>query len=173
MNTELQKLIDSLEVQRIQLLKSLSHLPAEKLNKQVAKRWSVNQVLAHLITAERLSVAYLTKKIQAINEVDDTGLIEELKIIGLIISQRLPLKFKAPKVVVENTPKEQDIAQLEKEWINVRADLKQLLEKINDDQIKRGIYKHVRAGKLNIQHALIFFREHIIHHRPQINKLIS
>lgn len=173
MNSTIQKRFDLIESQRIELLQLLKKIPSEKLNFQPEGKWSINHIVAHMIAAERLSVMYLTKKIQAINEVEDTGLVEELKMIGLIISQRLPFKFKAPKIVVEHTAKDQDLAQLEGEWIKVRADLKKLLEKISDNHIKRSIYKHVRAGKLNIQHALIFFGEHVIHHRPQINKLLS
>jgi hypothetical protein len=129
-------------------------------------------VIAHLITAERLSIQYLHKKIQAINEVENTGLLEELKMVVLIISQRLPFKFKAPKVVVENTKPYASLQELEKEWTAVRNELKIVLEKFNDDQLKRKIYKHVVAGKLNIQQTLLFFREHIIHHQQQIKRLL-
>jgi uncharacterized damage-inducible protein DinB len=172
LNAKLHQLYNSLEFQRIQLLDSLKNLSSEKLNRQPKGKWSINQIVAHLITAERMSIQYLTKKIQGIDQVDDTRLIEELKMIALIVSQRLPLKFKAPRAVVENTPHSSDLRQLAQEWNTLRIDLKNLLEKIADHQIKRKIYKHVRAGKLNIQQALVFFREHIIHHRSQINHLL-
>ncbi len=154
------------------MLDEMAQLPVEKLNRSQPGRWSINQIIAHLIAGEKLSVAYLQKKILAINEVDNTGIFEEIKMIGLIISQRLPLKFRAPRVVVENTTQTSDLSLLVKEWDSVREELRQLLEKVNDDQINRRIYKHVRAGKLNIQHALIFFREHIIHHYPQLKRLM-
>lgn len=150
----------------------MAQLPVEKLNHSQSGRWSINQIIAHLIAGEKLSVAYLQKKVLAINEVDNTGIYEEIKMIGLIISQRLPLKFRAPRVVVENTTQTSDLSLLVKEWDSVREELRQLLEKVKDDQINRRIYKHVRAGKLNIQHALIFFREHIIHHYPQLKRLM-
>jgi uncharacterized damage-inducible protein DinB len=171
-NSSLKKKFDLLEVQRKTLLHSLQSQSAEKLSQQPAGKWSINQVIAHLITAERLSLAYLKKKIQAVDEVEDTGLIEELKMIALIISQRLPFKFKAPKMVVENTPQPKGISQLELEWEQVRNELKSLLETIKDHQINRKIYNHVVAGKLNIKQTLIFFSEHIIHHQPQINRLL-
>lgn len=172
MNKTLAKQYQSLEAQREELLTSLRNLNAEKLNDHLEGHWSINQIIAHLIAGEKLSVAYLQKKILAINEVDNTGIFEEIKMIGLIISQRLPLKFRAPRVVVENTTQTSDLSLLVKEWDSVREELRQLLEKVNDDQINRRIYKHVRAGKLNIQHALIFFREHIIHHYPQLKRLM-
>lgn len=161
-----------MEENRIALLGEISKLPFEKLNHSQPGRWSINQIIAHLIAGEKISVAYLQKKVLAINEVDNTGIYEEIKMIGLIISQRLPFKFRAPRVVVENTTQTKDISELEKEWTSVRQELRQLLDKVKDDQINRRIYKHVRAGKLNIQHALIFFREHIIHHYPQLKRLM-
>ena len=92
--------------------------------------------------------------------------------VVLQLSQRLPLKFKAPRVVVENTPAYANFEELTTDWNKTRAELKTLLEKFDDTQIRKKIYKHIRAGRLNIQHALLFFREHIIHHTPQINRLI-
>jgi uncharacterized damage-inducible protein DinB len=172
LNTKLNQLYESLEAQRLQLMDSLKNLSSEKLNQQPEGKWSINQIIAHIITAEKMSVMYLTKKIQGVNEVENSGLFQELKMMGLIISQRLPFKFKAPRVVVENTSASTDIKQLEQEWKSVREEMKTLLKKIKDDQVKRMIYKHVRAGKLNIQHALIFFREHVIHHQPQIKRLL-
>ena len=46
-------------------------------------------------------------------------------------------------------------------------------KRILSAQLKKKIYKHFFAGRLNIQHALIFLREHIIHHQPQINRLLK
>jgi hypothetical protein len=92
--------------------------------------------------------------------------------IVIILSQRLPFKFKAPKTVVENTKPSTSLQELEQEWTTVRNELKIVLEKFNDDQIKRKIYKHVVAGKLNIQQTLLFFREHVIHHQQQIKRLL-
>jgi uncharacterized damage-inducible protein DinB len=172
LNQSLQKKFELLELQRKALFESLKKVSMEKLTQCPEGRWSIVQIVAHLIAAEKLSVAYLSKKIMAINEVGDTGLWEEIKMIGLILSQRLPLKYKAPRVVVENTAKETSIAQLEQEWASVRAELKALLENISDSQVNRKIYKHIFAGKLNVQQALVFLSEHFIHHQPQIRRLL-
>jgi uncharacterized damage-inducible protein DinB len=172
MNTILQNNFDQLESQRNRLIDSLKTLPSDLLNHQPSGKWSINQIIAHIITAEKMSVMYLTKKIQGIDEAEDSGFIQELKMVALIISQRFPFKFKAPRVVVENTSTSTNLKELEYEWNTVRKELRVFLEKIKEDQIKKLIYKHVVMGKLNIQHALIFFREHIIHHQPQMEKLI-
>jgi hypothetical protein len=154
-------------------MSKIKTLSLEKLSHHVSGKWSVHQIIAHIITAERLSLNYLQKKSNAIHEVDDSGLWEELKMMMLVASQRLPgLKFKAPKVVVQNTPTDLDLASLQNEWDALRKELKEFLEKIPPGAEKRLIYKHVRAGRLNTIHALKFFREHIIHHTPQIKRLL-
>lgn len=175
MHPSFQKLFEEIESQRKSILSSVHHLTQDQLNKPLAPgKWSVSQILSHLITAERMSVNYIQKKIQGIEQIEDTGLWEELKINLLKISQRLPgLKFKAPNRVVENTTFYNDLSTITKEWDLVRNEFKTLLEKIPAQYINRRIYRHVRAGYLNVRHALIFFREHIIHHTPQIKKLVN
>ncbi len=172
MNSKLQHLFDSLETDRINLMSALKTLSPDKLQRAPEGKWSIHQILAHIIAAEKLSIMYLNKKILGIKEVDDTGLLEEIKMVLLQISQRLPLKFKAPRVVVENTHAYASMEELTKDWGKTRVELKTLLEKFEDTHIRKKIYKHIRAGRLNIQHALMFLREHIIHHTPQIKKLL-
>lgn len=171
MEPTLQKLYTKIEEQRKVLLVSLNNLSNEKLNAHAVGKWSINQIIAHLITAENLSIQYLNKKILGINEVEDTGLTEELKMLLLVASQRMPLKFKAPKVVVDQTSKGTDFNKLVEEWNKTRSELKKILERIEVKHLKRKIYKHVRMGMMNIQHALKFLREHVGHHAPQIKRL--
>jgi uncharacterized damage-inducible protein DinB len=173
LNSALHQLFENLEAQRTSLLNEIKQLSPERLNKHVPGKWSINQILAHLMTAEQLSINYVKKKMQGIQTLENTGLWAELKLLTLKVSQRLPIKFKAPRLVVENTPTFESVEQIELAWTKTRNELKELLSRIADDQIKRKIYKHPVAGKLNIHQALRFFGEHIIHHQPQIKKLLK
>ncbi|MFM7858344.1 MAG: DinB family protein [Flammeovirgaceae bacterium] len=164
---------DLIETERIQLMRQLSNYSVQQLHFFPKDKWSILQIIAHLITAERLSIMYMKKKIQGIDNASDSGVWEEVKMALLIISQRLPLKFKAPQVVVQQTTQVTTLQQLEEEWNQVRQELNQLLEKIPPQHRKRKIYKHVVLGKLNAQQALRFFHEHFVHHQPQINRLLS
>ncbi len=173
MNNKLQEAFNSLESQRKEIAERVK-LAADRFDHKLnANSWSVHQVLAHLIAAEKLSVKYLEKKIQGIETAGDTGLVEEIKMAVLKVSQRLPLKFKAPKKLVENTPTYNSLTDLLEDWNATREELNAHLEKIKDNQIKRKIYKHVVAGKLNIVHAIVFLQEHVSHHLPQLNRLLK
>lgn len=173
MSTELKQLFDTLEQQKVKTLERLKPLDSEKLNKRPPGKWSLAQVYSHLITSEQLSIAYLKKKSLGIKDFKDTGLVEELKMLVLIVSQRLPIKFKAPKVVVENTPVYQTPAQIIEAWDATRKQMKDLLDTFSDKHLSRKVYRHPVAGMLNIRQTLRFFREHIIHHTPQIKRLLK
>lgn len=162
-----------LENQRQSLLKRIQGLSRQQLNNHPEGKWSIAQVLSHIIASEQLSVRYLNKKFLGIHELPDSGLVEEIKLIILIISQRLPLKFRAPGVVVENTTVYQSPEELTKAWDKTRGEMKEILFRFKKDQLNRKVYKHPYAGMLNVKQALRFLREHIIHHTPQVIRLLS
>lgn len=164
-----------MEAQRGKILASVQHLTPNQLNKSLKPgKWSVSEILSHIITAERMSLMYIEKKMQGIHEVADSGWWEEIKLFGLKASQRVPgIKFSAPKRVVENTAFYLDHDTIRREWDRVRSDARTLLSKIDSAQAKKLVYRHPIAGYLNIKQCLIFFREHIIHHTPQIKKLLN
>jgi uncharacterized damage-inducible protein DinB len=174
MHPSLQRLFTEIELQRKDTLASVQHLTEEQLNKPAAPgKWSVSEILSHVVSGERMSLQYIQKKIQGAAQSKDTGLVEELKMLVLKASQRLPgLKFKVPRSMAEHTTVFNNLSAISQEWEQVRNEFKVLLEKIPDEYRHKKIYKHPRAGYLNVKHALIFFREHIIHHTPQIKKLL-
>jgi uncharacterized damage-inducible protein DinB len=173
LNARLNSLFTSLENERAALLGQMRTLTAGQFHDAPEGRWSVSQILAHIIAGERLSIHYLNKKMLGIDEAKNSGLTEEVKMLILKLSQRLPFKFKAPRVLVENTPSYQNLNDLISDWDTVRSELRATLERFRDDQINKKVYRHVRAGLMNIQHALLFFREHMIHHIPQIKQLLA
>ncbi len=173
MNKTLSLHFDMLEKQRQQVLDKVRQHPDAFDRKPNAGKWSVHEILAHLISAEKLSVRYILKKRQGIDGVGETGLTEEIKMLLFKVSQRLPLKFRAPATVVAATKKYTSYNDLVADWDAVRQSLKQILEQTDEKQLKKKIYKHIILGKLNIVHAVKFLREHVNHHLPQINRLLN
>jgi uncharacterized damage-inducible protein DinB len=169
---KLQYIFDRAEADRKEILNMISSLTEEKFSHSQADKWSISQILAHLIAAERLSLQYMKKKTLGINQVDNSGFWEEVKFFFLKISQRLPLKYKAPSVLAENQPPKLSQSEIIEQWDAVRSDLKQFIENWEEKNLKKKIYKHVFSGRLNILHAVGFFREHAIHHLPQIKRLL-
>lgn len=137
------------------------------------EKWSISQILTHIMVAEKLSVDYMKKKSLGLDELDNAGTYEDIKLYLLRLSQRLPLKFKAPKVVLEKTPHPLSFGDLVRQWELVRADLVEFLNQFNDQTVHKKVYKHPVAGRLSVIHAIDFFIEHLNHHRPQVMRIIS
>lgn len=174
MNSLYQKTFDLLEQQRAEIVGLIKNVSDDKFHHTPAPgKWSLSQVLTHILTAEGLSIAYMKKKAQGADQLKDSGMSEALRFWVLQISQRIPvLKFRAPKVVVENTPSALPMQELLQRWDAQRNDLKIFLDSLEEKNSKKVIYKHPIAGRFDAQQAVAFFREHIIHHMPQIKRLL-
>ncbi len=173
-NSLLEKHFNRLEQQRTELINNLKGKSAAALAAAPAPgKWSILQILTHLYASEKLSFGYIKKKSQGIQHVGNAGLQQALIIPVLKISQRLPFRFKAPKVVVENTPETMPLEELINHWNLLRLELKTHLENVSDGHLHKLVYKHPIAGRLSLPQALQFFAEHIKHHEPQIKKALK
>ena len=168
MNAKIESAFVKLEQQRNYILKRVSEMSIEKYQFGSQDKWAVSQVIAHLITSERLSLMYMKKKAQGIDQAGDSGFAETLKTLVLKLSQRLPVKYKAPKFIVANTPEALTLEKATIHWQQVRQELKVFAEAISEKNIHKKIFKHPVAGMLDIIQAMDFLYEHIRHHWPQI-----
>lgn len=174
MTTRLQHLFDALEKEHQQILSAIEVLTDEEFRTRTnPSKWSVSEILAHLQTSEQLSTQYIIKKYQGINDYQNTSFLHDMLMVFVQASQRLPFKFRAPKVVASNTPAYETKQQLIENWSKTSALMKEMLDKFDEQQLKKQIYRHPRIGLINIQHAVMFFREHMIHHRPQVLRQIK
>ena len=174
MNSILENHFTQLEEDRISLLASLAVVPEKTLSLSPAKgKWSINQILTHLLTSEQLTLAYLKKKSLGVDSLKNSGAWELLRMEILKWSQRLPfLKYNAPKHVVANTPEALPLGELERRWNSIRLELQAFLGTVKDKDLRKLIYKHPVAGRFDIVQCLIFMREHCRHHLPQIKRLL-
>src|SRR3990170_1637748 len=97
MNEHLQKAFDKLEKQREFILIKVSEMPAGKYHFRPLNKWSVGQILTHLLTSERMALMYMNKKSLGIDGVANSGLLESFQMLTIILAQRIPLKYKAPE----------------------------------------------------------------------------
>lgn len=174
MNQVLEKHYKHLEEQRSQIVELLKSLPHEALAKSpVPGKWSILEILTHLYSAEKVSMNYIKKKSLGIDTVGDTGIWNAFMLGLLRVSQRIPMRYKAPRVVVENTPPLVPMPELMAKWDLLRLELKSMLENVPEKYVHRLVYKHPVAGRLSFPQAVAFFSEHVRHHIPQINRLIK
>jgi uncharacterized damage-inducible protein DinB len=171
MNQKLLRIFERAEADRKAILDIIKKFPEDKFSHRPLNKWSIAQILAHIILAERFSLQYMKKKSLGIDSVGKSGLWEDLKFFILKISQRIPLKYKAPQVLGEN-PQPLSREDAARQWLQVRNELRDFISTLDNEYAKKKIYKHPVSGRLNVMQAVSFFREHANHHLPQIKRLL-
>lgn len=173
MDIHFQKAYSKLEHQRELIISMIINLPEAVYKNSPSGKWSIAQIVTHLLTSERLSVGYMRKKSLGIDKLKDSGL-KQMVVSGILkISQRIPLRYNAPGVIVENTPEALSVDEIINHWKKSRSDLKEFLESIDERHSRRLIFKHPIAGMLDASQAMKFMYEHINHHLPQIQRLLN
>jgi uncharacterized damage-inducible protein DinB len=175
MHTKLKRIFETLEDDRKKLLEELTLVDEKKLQQAPGDdKWSIVHTLTHLLTSERMSLQYMKKKSLGVDKLGNSGVLESFKFRLLQISQRVVLlKYKAPRIVVEQTPKTLSFQELQRQWEIARNELKDFLNTIEEKNVRKKIYKHPVMGMLDAVQGVAFLREHFIHHLPQLKKLIA
>ena len=172
MKKETLEIFERLEVQRRDIIATYNLLSTAQLQFHPNKNhWNLLQVMRHLVTAEILSLKYIERKIKNKDNVPKTGIGAASRNLILKAALHLPVKFKAPKVA-EVKEKNPDLETMISEWDEVRSKFKELLEASDEETLKKALYKHPRAGMLNIKQAVEFIESHITHHRKQMEKIM-
>lgn len=173
MNTQIEKQFKQLEQERRNLFNELKNYSDEVINKKPSSdKWSVAEVIAHLITAEEMSLKYLSKKIQDTSKEKPEGFKHKYRWILVQIVFNFNIKFKAPEIV-EPKMGYQSLANLETKWSDIRNQTLQLLQKLSDDEVNKTLWKHAIAGKLNLHHMVQFFGVHYNRHKKQIERTLT
>jgi len=172
LKNSIQDVYKRLESQRKVILSQYDQLtPDQRQFKPGPDKWNLLQIIRHIIIAEKQSLIYIRRKSAAHNEISDSGIGAVIRTFLLKFALWLPIKFKAPKIaqVDEDYP---DYSSMKIEWDSVRADLQTIIEEYDEQKLKKEIYKHPKAGKMNLKQALEFFESHISHHQRQIDRIM-
>ena len=172
MNTKLQTQINTLETARKKLLSTLKQYPDEILNKKPAQdKWSVVQVAKHLMESESVSLQYLQKKTLDTSRSKSAGVSGEWKMLVVHLSFIAPIKFKAPKMLDPDVSA-MSLHEIEAQWDKIRKDTFELIGKLSDAELKKELWKHAIAGKMNIYQMLAFINIHVNRHVQQIERTL-
>lgn len=165
--------LDRIESDRIKLFAELDDLSQEQLHfRRSPDKWTILQILDHLMTSEKLSVVYIKRKTSSDKSIERSGLRSSFRIFALKLAFILPFKYKAPKIS-DSTGKNPNYKKLKTEWQGVRSELKELILKLDENTLKGQIFKHPIVGMLNMKQTLQFYDIHFNHHKKQIENTIE
>lgn len=174
MTRSLKRSFNTLEGSKANLLTLVSKMTEEELNRKPEPgKWSIGQILYHLLQVEVLSLQYMRKKMDNVTDINNTSVKERLRMVMLRGSLALPLKYKAPKVVSENIPEEINLEGVKVSWTAIRNELYLFIDNLPEDMLRHKIFRHPFIGMINIGQVLSFYQSHFNHHLPQIKRLLS
>ena len=160
-----------LEKRRRQLFDRLAGLDPDFLSRRPREgRWSMIQVMCHLIRAEELSLSYIQKKVDKPEGLPDVTVSGWLRVLWLAVALRSPLRIKAPAAAAD-VPEREDLAKTRRRWDEVRSQWRVLLERFPPELKRKGVLRHPFAGRMTLAQALAFTAEHVRHHEKQIEAI--
>jgi uncharacterized damage-inducible protein DinB len=160
-----------LEKSRNRLLDELESFEDGQLNVIPApNQWSINQIVAHLIMVDRLTIGYIQNKVKKEQTLKTTFIANFIKNIALKVALKSGLKFKAPQVVA-SVPEKSSLETLRSQWDGVRFELEDLLTELPSNMMDKYLFKHPSSGPLTTIQALSFLQDHFDHHLQQIRQL--
>lgn len=173
MRDQLLKAFDAAEADRQALMTRLDALSEETLTQKPAPdKWSVVEVMVHLIKAETGTLKYLKKKLEVGGHRPASAFAGFRKaFLNIVIAT--PLKFKAPKVVQLEKDVKMSYAEAKSQWDNVRNELRTEYAAIDPKLIGHDLFKHPFAGKLNLLQSTSFMHHHMTRHIGQIDRTLE
>lgn len=167
-------IFEKFENTREELFKRLDSLPAEKMNQQTKSGgWSVVQVMGHLIDAENNTTMYVSKKVEKEKNLKKAGWKAAYRYWVLKIAFAIPFaKFKVPPLLKEPS-NDTSFNQAKNDWRTVRNNMREVINKLDENQLKAEIFKHPVVGKMSMIQAVKFMQTHFDRHEEQIDKILS
>ena len=172
MDSRLQRQFEQMEAVRESVFDMLKFYSPDQLAfKPAPDKWSVIQVLQHLLISEQGTYQYLTRKNQAESLPDagwGAGVRSRLLKVGLLS----PLRFKVPKQLTQ-PPGGQPFEVLMRDWREVREALREFAAALPRERLKSAIFRHPFVGYLTLSQTFDFIDKHVRHHRRQIRRILN
>lgn len=173
MRSSLMTQFEELETLRHQLTGNLRALDGARLQARPrADAWCALEIVSHLMTAERHSLAYVRKKLNDPASIPEAGIGAHVRSTLLRIALALPFRFKAPEVVSKPECPE-SLESAVTAWDEVRDGWRTLLDTLPPELESKAIFRHPVVGRINLSDTLQFHRSHLQRHCAQIERAIG
>lgn len=168
---DIQKQYDRLRLKLEALLQRLDSLTDESLSfKAGPDKWSIIQVVEHLVIAEKGLLQELSTHIP-VSTLDPDAKTPEKHQIVIKVMQR-DIEVDVPHESLEPHGNIA-LADLLIQWREIRKKLPGLLAEIQPEKIDDPVFQHPFGGPLDIGDTLQFFEVHFDNHMRQVDKILA
>lgn len=163
------KRLQALDDRRNALLDEMDALEPETLvAKPVPGKWSILEIVEHIVLAERVVYQDLPDPSQL--KVREPRLKHRIRyfLVMLVLRTGIPVGVASPAMNPEGG---RDLAELRRLWDENQAWLRACVESLGPRGIHRPILKHPIAGPINLRQTVLMTRVHLDRHIGQIRRL--
>ena len=169
MLTEIQQTFDSLDKKYTKLLQDLSSLTGEVLNfKAGADKWSIVEVIEHLVMAEENMLAQLTGTASATTLDPQDRSAKNFHIVIKVMTKDIPVDVPDESMEPHGQFSLEDLLG---RWDNTRQKTRAYIDRINSENAGDLVYRHPFAGPLDMAETLRFIDVHFDNHMRHIDKI--
>jgi len=173
MRAELRERFDRLERTRHRLEGRLEGVDSARLSRpRSGGGWSALQVLHHVVTAETLSLTYVTKKMQGGATLPSATVRSPLRLLVLRAVLASPLRLRAPAATA-SVPPQVEWPPLRTRWDETRASWRELLDGFPPELLGRMVFRHPLVGLLSLHDCVGFLQAHLDHHARQVDRAVT
>ncbi len=171
MLSAIRETFDNLEIKYGKLLMQLNALTDDELNfKAGADKWSVVEVIEHLVLAEENMLAQLTDRTSAARLDPRDRSAENYHIVMKVMTRDIPVDVPDESMA----PRGQfELEELLGRWNDTRKKTRAYIDGINSEKAQDLVYRHPFAGPLDLAETLRFIDVHFDNHMRHIDRLLA
>ena len=161
--------LQAFDDRRNALLDEMDALEPDKLlARPIPGKWSILEIVEHLVLAERVVLQGLPELSQL--KVRRPRLKQRFRhlIVLFVLRTGIPVGIASPAM---NPQGGRDLAELRRLWDENKAWLLACLDHLGPQGLHRAVLKHPIAGPITIRQAVVMSRIHLERHIGQIRRL--
>jgi len=170
MNKELESSFIQFQKTKEQFIQRiLSRTEEQQLFESAEGVWNMMGIFEHIMNAEAQILAFMTKypPLKSTHKIRLKDKIAYQFLLGFFKAHG---KVKAPNENL-NPSGEKSWDELLKQSQDNNEGLKNILENFKEEHLKHSVFKHPIAGRMTMRHTIDFWKNHIIHHSHQLDRI--
>jgi hypothetical protein len=171
MPAKLEAALQAFDESRRALLDELELLSAETLGaKPFAGKWSILEIVEHLVLAEREVLQNLPEPSQMVELRRSLKTHFTYPMVMMVLMCRIPVKAPSSGMIPRGTS---SLADLRRQWDQSQQWLRSYVDGLDRQGVDRAVFQHPVAGPLSVTQAVRMGRVHVATHTRQIRRLLS
>lgn len=168
---ELKKTLDCLNRERLGLLNRLASIAPDELNRKPGpQRWTLDQVLQHLVLAEREVLQHLPDLTDLVPRKQYPYHFIGYAVVLLVLKWCIPVPVPSPAMVPDGNI---TLTRIRTQWDRNFDWLTAYVNGLNIETARQAVFIHPVCGPLTIFQALYMDRLHLSFHTRQINRILQ